>query len=948
MRSYRSTLSSIIVAGLCSGGVLVAQQTGGMTVVIKDNSGKALSGVRVELRSEKLIAPRVGTTDANGIFRAPLLPPGSYTGTLSRDGFRTQGLTGTVAMGSTATIESVMKTSEAATAVVTVVASAAKVDKTEVSVKENFSQDDILTLPVARTLDGISKLAPGVTTNQSGYTVIGGAASYENKFLVNGTDIGDSYFGSSTELYIEDAIDETQVMTNAISAEQGRFTGGVINAITRRGGNEFSGSLRVKLSNNDWNAVLPKQKRATISDTLNKVFIATVGGPIIKDRLWFFVAAQDRKVDAAKNLAITGIDYTTSTKEPRYEANLSWQITNDQKLTGSYLSRETTVANTTGISSSDATPEQLRNRKNTYSISTLAYDLIVNPTLNMNITAAQKLQKFTSSGLNEKSTDFYNSPVWDNVNGGLLNNHYFGISPEERNNQTFKVTMTKFLELAGQHEIKLGYEYFAEINKGSNPQSTSGYVIDASATSLDGSSQDWQNTTYTFLSTDDPDNGVYRAYLEDWTKAEGGTYRAEYNSLFVNDNYTINKHWNASIGFRYDRWNGDRSAGYNGPIVKTLVPRFALNYDVSGDSVWQIRASYGQYAGKINANIAQAGTYVGNPAYYKYMYIGADTTTSTPGANSLGFRRSDYDTTPSQIIDAKLSIKIDPNLKAPLTTEWTLGGVHKFSDVTNATVTYIFRKNTRLLENYIGDDGTWSYGPLTYSYTRWGNTPSGVYQLYRAIEATAETAFRDVMGGNLMLRGNLTLSHSVGNYDADLGSNSPGGGTDYGNYVGCQINNSPFGYLSTDEPVRVKVFGAWSRQVLGDNKLTVSMNFDYASGHPYDIKATVGNSNTGLYVDADGQTYTRYYTDRRGVNRFNATRLADLAVQWDGKIFRSAGYFVKFTAFNFLNHIQQATWNTTVNGGSTTWTPGPNYGKATSSSNFVGNRNLLLDVGFKF
>ena len=77
--------------------------------------------------------------------------------------------------------------------------------------------------------------------------------------MLNGVDVNDNLFGSPQNLFIEDAIEETQVLTSGISAEYGRFTGGVVNAITKSGGNVFSGSLRANLTNPAWTTRRPSR-----------------------------------------------------------------------------------------------------------------------------------------------------------------------------------------------------------------------------------------------------------------------------------------------------------------------------------------------------------------------------------------------------------------------------------------------------------------------------------------------------------------------------------------------------------------------------------------------------------------------------------------------------------------------------------------------------------------
>ena len=124
-------------------------------------------------------------------------------------------------------------------------------------------------------------------------------------FLLNGVDINDNLFGTANNLFIEDALDEVQVLTAGISAEYGRFSGGVINAVTKSGGNKFSGSFRTDLTNPDWqdesrfekDASTPAPPGPAPQRQLNIIYQATLGGPILKDRLWFFGA--DRRENSA-------------------------------------------------------------------------------------------------------------------------------------------------------------------------------------------------------------------------------------------------------------------------------------------------------------------------------------------------------------------------------------------------------------------------------------------------------------------------------------------------------------------------------------------------------------------------------------------------------------------------------------------------------------------------
>src|SRR5262249_43102101 len=123
------------------------------------------------------------------------------------------------------------------------------------------------TLPTTRTLLSAVLLAPNVhatgptaNSGQEGAVAIGGAMSFDSLYLLNGVQITENVRGQPYALFIEDAIQETTVATSGISAEYGRFGGGVVNAITKSGGNAFSGSYRQSFNNDSWRTLTPYEQ----------------------------------------------------------------------------------------------------------------------------------------------------------------------------------------------------------------------------------------------------------------------------------------------------------------------------------------------------------------------------------------------------------------------------------------------------------------------------------------------------------------------------------------------------------------------------------------------------------------------------------------------------------------------------------------------------------------
>ena len=137
-------------------------------------------------------------------------------------------------------------------------------------------------------------LAPNVSDNGPGNNImIAGAVSFGNLFLINGVVVNENLRGQARNVFIEDAIQETKISTASISAEYGRFEGGVVNMVTKSGGNQFNGSFRTSFSNDAWSALTPFPGDENI-DRIVPTYEATVGGPVSRDRLWFFAAGPVR------------------------------------------------------------------------------------------------------------------------------------------------------------------------------------------------------------------------------------------------------------------------------------------------------------------------------------------------------------------------------------------------------------------------------------------------------------------------------------------------------------------------------------------------------------------------------------------------------------------------------------------------------------------------------
>lgn len=248
----RHTFKQAVVAGLCLAAILsigtdaLAQgrQTGTLRGATRDATDAVMPGVTVTVTSDALQGSRTTFTDLNGHYEIVGLPPGQYDAVFALQGFSTADSEVAVSLGGTAEVDITMQVGAVAESVQVTAVVPSPLASTETS--QNITSHQVGQLPLGRTLFRIAELAPGLTANtpNNGQLAINGAFAYDNIYLIDGVDINDNLFGDADSLFIEDAVDEVQVLTSGISAEYGRFSGGVVNVVTKSGGDRVHANRR--------------------------------------------------------------------------------------------------------------------------------------------------------------------------------------------------------------------------------------------------------------------------------------------------------------------------------------------------------------------------------------------------------------------------------------------------------------------------------------------------------------------------------------------------------------------------------------------------------------------------------------------------------------------------------------------------------------------------------
>jgi len=244
-------LAVLIAATAWADGSLFGTLTGKAV----DESGGALPGVTIELRSNEKGFQRTAVTDATGAFNFALLPPGTYTVKANLMGFDPTEAAGNQIQAEKTTVVTMTMKVQRAQEEVSVTGDVPLVDKTNTTATTDVRAELTDKLPIARAYQTVIDFAPGQNDiDGDGNSNARGAPDSANVFLFDGVDTTDPTTGGFGANNNFDTIQEVVVSNSGISAEYGRVQGAVINVITKSGTNAFHGSGRALATNDSWNA----------------------------------------------------------------------------------------------------------------------------------------------------------------------------------------------------------------------------------------------------------------------------------------------------------------------------------------------------------------------------------------------------------------------------------------------------------------------------------------------------------------------------------------------------------------------------------------------------------------------------------------------------------------------------------------------------------------------
>jgi hypothetical protein len=289
---------------------------------IQDSSGRTVAGAGVSLRDMATNQTHNSTSNGSGFYVLPNLSPGHYELTVQNAGFAKYVQTGlSLTVGQTATIDVVLKVA-ATTETVTVTGEAPPVEPTRTEISQVIDTVQIQQLPTnGRQFVDFALLTPGVATGrtslQSTFTEpdvtrisFGGMRDLSNEVTVDGADYIDEGTGSQRATPSQEAVNEFRVVNNSFGAEYGRALGGIVNVVTKSGSNDLHGSVYGYLNNKaaDSRSLL---QTSQFDQYRRGQFGATLGGPIQKDKTFFFANYEGQRLGESPTYPFTLIGNAT-------------------------------------------------------------------------------------------------------------------------------------------------------------------------------------------------------------------------------------------------------------------------------------------------------------------------------------------------------------------------------------------------------------------------------------------------------------------------------------------------------------------------------------------------------------------------------------------------------------------------------------------------------------
>lgn len=707
--------------------------SGTLSGTVTDESGAPVSNATVTVVSNETGLTRNLTTGSSGQFRAPLVPIGSYTVTIQAPGYGSAVQTAAVRLGSESSYSFVLA-SGGATNVDDIVVTGAR---QTLAFNENTTglvvdvEELVKTVPVGRSITAVTLLAPSTVQGDSAFgdvPAIGGASVAENAFYVNGLNITnfDNYIGASLVPF--DFYRSVEVKTGGYPAEFGRATGGIINAVTKSGSNDFTFAIRgnTVLDSLRENAPDTYSARNETDESESTSLVFEAGGPIIRDRLFFFALAQFQD-NTSFNAGQTGSYTYQENDDPFYGVKLDGYITDDHRLEFTWFDTTREFRQYTGAYD-NATDTVLSRPDVPTRISQGGESFVARYTGQF----TDWLSLSAAYGKNEDSNNtipasFDVEYAQDNRGANPVRvspgqTASTTIFPRNTSREFYRADADMFFSMFGDHHVRMGYE-LEKTTLEKNQQRTGDLVGAWLYWTADASTPQAQGGNLA-PGEDYVELNIFRA---------GGEFEGENEAFYIQDSWDVTDRLSLNLGVRLDKFALFNAAGEEYVSFDNEIgPRLGFTYDPTGEGTDRVFGSYGIYYLPVASNTAfrQAGSELYYSEYYRVSNGGNGQPYQADGSPNLGAQIINWagatpcpggqgaglsaDGTPGCRVTGRGEVPDTAalsahNLKSTQEEEFIIGYERRFNDLWSASATVIYRDLLRNAEDVAIDAAVLNY-----------------------------------------------------------------------------------------------------------------------------------------------------------------------------------------------------------------------------------------------
>ena len=807
----------LVIAITCVIGLPVfahAADTGTVSGAVFDQGGQPIADATVKISGEPLPAGRTVQSGANGLYQFQYLTPGEYVLEIQVPGVGQSRRAAVVEVGRDTQVDFILGV--ALQEEVTVSAASASVDVRSAEVAFNFKDDTLNSLPLERTYRGLFQLIPGVADNRSPIGPAAGGGRQDNLYLIDGANITSPAFGYLSTEVNELDIAEVNIKRGGISAEFGRTSGTVVNAVSRSGSNRFSGVARV-----DW---LPRHfvagyklpsdlvdagvRPGVFRDPLLTADVgpaAGLGGPIVRDRMFFYMSARhsrETKWDRFNKVATPLPDEVRT--GPELFGKITFAPGMAHQLTSSYRYRPNHVENAgTGA---DFAPSVASHTDNGSRIATAEWANFLAARRSLNV-------RYLYMGENNEDAPITNLgylPTFDPRNLAAMGQY---IDPAQANLTVGGGAFTN-VQNYRRHEVRGTFSQFFDVGRTSHTFKA-GVGYEFSQELFNRTANGWGaivNITQ---------GGVPALRARYYTPQSPQQGRTHTYALFAQDDITLATRASLNLGLLLNRDELTQHVQGSGGCPAVILQGGSAVYESHGDACTFLKFGFKQEVQPRVGFTYQLRDGKGDKAYVHWgRYYNLDQKSS---ARSLAPRRifqtqTVFDLTGNVLSTGPLASTtgklIDPDIKPIYSDEWLVGYATPLTEGYSLDVFFMSRSMNNFIEdvpsriNSSAPDG----GPFIAA-----NLPCSRFASCQAADARRTyRAFtvdlRRRLANGWMTDVNYTWSRFEGNFDIDYSTVAVFNTSSFiQDAPGANVEDpNRFGPLFEDRPHVLKVFTSYA------------------------------------------------------------------------------------------------------------------------------------------